>query len=285
MSSSSLSTRPQHAPVRWHGPLLVKASIGCHLAAAAAFAAEPAWWPWCVAALVLNHAVITTAGLWPRSSWLGSNLRSLPADAVARREVAITIDDGPDPLVTPAVLDLLDAHGARATFFCIGEQAERHPELCREIVARGHSVQNHTQRHSHLFAFSGPQGFASEIDRAQQTLVRITGQRPTFFRAPAGFRNMFLAPVLDKRNLQLVSWTRRGYDTVRSNPADVLARLTRKLAAGDILLLHDNSAERSPSGRPAMLKVLPELLRRIDAAGLHSVTLPQAMVSSAEPRA
>lgn len=284
MPSSSLSTPSHPAPVRWYGPVLVKASIGCHVAAVAAFAAEPAWWPACVAALVLNHAVISAAGLWPRSSWLGSNMRSLPAAAAARREVAITIDDGPDPEVTPAVLDLLDAHGARATFFCIGDQAERHPGLCREIVARGHSVQNHTQRHSHLFAFSGPRGFADEIDRAQQTLTRITGQRPIFFRAPAGFRNMFLAPVLDEKNLRLVSWTRRGYDTVRSNPADVLARLTRNLAAGDILVLHDSSAERSPSGRPAMLKVLPELLRRIEAAGLHSVTLPQAMTSS-EPHA
>jgi hypothetical protein len=140
MPSSTLSTVTQHARVRWHSPMLVKASIGCHLGAAAAFAAEPGWWPWCIAALLFDHAVISAAGLWPRSSWLGSNLRSLPAAAVARREVAITIDDGPDPEVTPAVLDLLEAHGALATFFCIGEQAERHPALCCEIVARGHSV-------------------------------------------------------------------------------------------------------------------------------------------------
>jgi peptidoglycan/xylan/chitin deacetylase (PgdA/CDA1 family) len=284
MPSSSLPTSP--APVlRWHAPALVKASIACHLGAGVTAAAEPSLWPWTAGVLVLNHVVVTAVGMLPRSNWLGNNLRSLPAAAVARREIAITIDDGPDPEVTPAVLDLLEAHGARATFFCIGEQAERHPALCREIVARGHSVQNHTQRHSHLFAFSGPRGFAREIDQAQQTLARITGQRPAFFRAPAGNRNLFLAPVLHEMNLQLVSWTRRGYDTVRSNPDDVLARLTRKLAAGDILVLHDSSAERSLSRHPAMLKVLPELLRRIEAAGLRCVTLPQAMLASTESRA
>jgi peptidoglycan/xylan/chitin deacetylase (PgdA/CDA1 family) len=283
MPSSSLPS-PTTQVLRWHEPALIKVTVACHVAAAVAVVAEPTLWPWAVAALAVNHVVLTTVGMLPRSGLLGSNLRALPAASRARREVAITVDDGPDPDVTPKVLDLLDAHGARATFFCIGEQAERHADLCREIVARGHSVQNHTQRHSHMFAFSGPAAFAREIDHAQQTLTRITGQRPMFFRAPAGFRNLFLAPVLHRLNLQLVSWTRRGYDTVRSNPDDVLKRLTRRLGAGDILVLHDSSAERTPSGRPAMLKVLPELLRRIDAAGLHSVTLPQAMLSSAESR-
>lgn len=238
---------------------------------------EPALWPWAAGAVALNHALLAGAGLWPRSTWLGSNVRRLPAAAVQRREVAITIDDGPDPEVTPAVLDLLDAHRARATFFCIAAQAARHPQLCREIVARGHSVQNHTHRHSHTFSFYGPGAFAREIDLAQDTLAQITGQRPAYFRAPAGFRNLFLAPVLDARRLQLVSWTRRGYDTVRRDPQGVLRRLTRGLAAGDILLLHDRGAAIAASGRPVVLEVLPALLRRLDEDGLRAVTLPEAL--------
>ncbi|MBX3622725.1 MAG: polysaccharide deacetylase family protein [Rhizobacter sp.] len=265
------------SPLRWHAPVLVKATLACHLAAGVAVLAEPASWPWALAAVVLNHAVLTAAGLWPRSSWLGSNLQRLPEAAVQRREVALTLDDGPDPQVTPAVLDLLDAHGARATFFCIAEQAARHPQLCREIVARGHSVQNHSHRHVHTFSFSGPQAFAREIDRAQETLAQLTGQRPLYFRAPAGFRNLFLAPVLDERRLQLVSWTRRGYDTVRRDPKRVLQRLTRGLAAGDILLLHDRGSATAASGHPVVLEVLPALLHRLHDEGLRAVTLPQAM--------
>jgi peptidoglycan-N-acetylglucosamine deacetylase len=276
MHSSPPLTRPT-GTTPWRAPVLVKASVACHLGAGAMVLAEPVLWPWSVGALAVDHALIMAGGLWPRSTWLGSNMRRLPEASAARREISITIDDGPDPDVTPQVLDLLDTHGARATFFCIARHAEAHPALCREIVARGHSVQNHTHRHSHTFAFSGPRAFAREIDAAQDALSQITGERPVFFRAPAGLRNMFLAPVLHERGLQLVSWTRRGYDAVRSNPAGVLARLTRGMAAGDILLLHDGNVERAPGGKAVSLEVLPELLQRMAQMGLRTVTLPQAM--------
>ena len=266
---------------RWQPPLLVKASVAWHVGAGVAAAALPIEWPWAAGAVALNHALLTATGLWPRSTWLGSNWVRLPAAAVARREVAITIDDGPDPEVTPAVLDLLDAHATRATFFCIAEQASAQPTLCREIMRRGHSVQNHSQRHSHRFSMLGLRGLADEIGRAQQTLADITGQRPAFFRAPAGLRSPLLAPVLHRLDLQLVSWTRRGYDTLRREPDRVLERLTDGLAAGDILLLHDGHAARTSAGRAVVLEVLPRLLQRLDAAALRPVTLPRAVSTEA----
>jgi peptidoglycan/xylan/chitin deacetylase (PgdA/CDA1 family) len=261
----------------WRVPLLVKASVWMHAGALLGAAAFPALWPWALAAVVLNQFVLTGAGLWPRSNWLGDNMTRLPTAAIARREVAITIDDGPDPEVTPAVLDALDAHGAKATFFCIAERATRHPELCRRMVESGHSVQNHSHRHSHTFALHGMAGFGHEIGQAQDSLARVTGQAPQFFRAPAGLRNPLLAPVLHRLNLRLVSWTRRGFDTVRRDPAHVLARLADRLAAGDIVLLHDGNAARTHNGKPVVLEVLPELLRRCEQAGLRAVTLPEAM--------
>jgi len=265
------------ASTAWRPPLLIKASVACHVGAVVAAAALPMEWRWAAGAVALNHLVLAASGLWPRSTWLGQNMLRLPAAAAARHEIAITFDDGPDPEVTPAVLDILDAHGARATFFCIAEQARRHPALCREIVHRGHSVQNHTYRHSHRFSLLGPRGFSKEIGRAQQTLTEITGQRPGFFRAPAGMRNPLLAPVLQRLDLKLVSWTRRGYDTVQRRPARVLERLTGALAAGDILLLHDGHSARTASGRPVVLEVLPALLRRYEPLGLRAVTLPHAV--------
>ncbi len=268
---------PASAASGWRPPLLVKASVACHLGAGLAVAQAPALWPWALGAVGLNHAVLVATGLWPRSTWLGDNLSRLPAESAARCEVALTIDDGPDPAVTPAVLDLLDAHHARATFFCIADQARRHPALCREITRRGHSVQNHTQRHSHRFAFLGMRGFAREIGRAQHTLADITGELPRFFRAPAGLRNPVLAAVLQRLYLRLVSWTRRGFDTVLRQPIRVLGKLTRGLGAGDILLLHDGNAARAPNGEPVVLQVLPELLKRFERAGLRAVTLPEAL--------
>lgn len=272
MNSPSLPT-----PARWPLPPFMQASAVVHAGAAVAALAVPGAWPWALGAVVLNHAAITAIGLTPRSHWLGANVTRLPATAVARGEVALTIDDGPEPGVTPQVLDLLDAAGQRATFFCIAERAQAHPALAREIVARGHSIQNHTAVHRHNFSVLGPRGYAAEIARAQQMLVAVTGQRPTCFRAPAGLRNPFLAPVLHRLGLQLVSWTRRGFDTRERDAHKVLARLTRGLSAGDILLLHDGNAARTAQGEPIVLAVLPALLERLKAEGLRSVTLPEGL--------
>ena len=257
----------------------IAASVGLHGAALGAALFVPGATPWAIGAVVLNHALITGAGLTPRSRLLGPNVTRLPAAAVARREIALTIDDGPDPEVTPKVLDLLDLHRQRATFFCIADRVAAHPALAREIVARGHSVQNHTAQHRHNFSFLGPRGYEAEISRAQDMLADITGERPTCFRAPAGLRNPFLAPVLQRLDLSLVSWTRRGFDTRERDPAVVLARLVRRLAAGDILLLHDGNAARTQQGRPVLLEVLPPLLARLKADRLRAVTLPQGLTA------
>lgn len=257
----------------WRPSPLLLGTFGVHAGAAAALVAAPGQWPAIAGALVANHALLTAAGLWPRSRVLGPNLVRLPSAAAARGEVALTIDDGPDPDVTPAVLEQLAARGARATFFCIGELASRHPQLCAEIVRRGHAVENHSQHHAHHFSLLGPMGFAREIGSAQATLSALSGSTPRFFRAPAGLRNPLLEPVLARLGLHLASWTRRGFDTVTRDPATVLGRLTRDLAPGDILLLHDGHAARTQDRVPVVLEVLPRLLDAFEARGLRTVTL------------
>jgi len=262
---------------RWQIPPLVSASLVIHAAALLAVLLIPGSWPWALGAVVLNHGLLTLAGLLPRSHWLGANWTRLPAAATARGEVALTIDDGPDPVVTPAVLDLLERHGARATFFCIGRQAALYPELCRDIVRRGHRIENHSQLHRHNFSLLGPGGFRRELEAAQATLTGITGDRPQFFRAPAGLRNPFLDAALQQTGMRLASWTRRAYDTRVGDPATVLRKLGNPLRAGDILLLHDRHAALTPNGVPVILEVLPALLQAIHAAGLRPVTLREAL--------
>jgi peptidoglycan-N-acetylglucosamine deacetylase len=265
------------APARrpWRPAPLIRGSVALHIAAAGAALARPQWWPWALSAVVADHLLLTAAGLWPRSKLLGPNWTRLPA-ASGEPSIAITVDDGPDPEITPRVLALLEEHRVRATFFCVGERVTRHAALAREIVQRGHAIENHSQRHLHRFSLLGPRALADEIARAQQAILTATGEVAQFFRAPAGLRNPFLEPVLARANLRLVSWTRRGFDTVSASAQRVLGRLTRRLQAGDILLLHDGQAARTARGSAVILEVLPPLLAAIDAAGLTPVTLRTA---------
>ncbi len=269
---AALPVRP-----RWRPSLLVRTSVAAHVAGAAALITRPALWPWVVGGLVANHGMLTAAGLWPRSRLLGSNWVRLPAAAATRRQMSITIDDGPDPEVTPQLLDILDRHGAQASFFCIGERVAAHPQLACDILRRGHDIENHSLRHLHRFSLLGPGGMRAEVRRAQQVIASVTGSTPRFFRAPAGLRNPFLDPVLTELGLQLASWTRRGFDTVRGQTDLVLARLLRDLAAGDILLLHDGHAARTAAGTPVAVEALPRLLDAVAGAGLRSVTLRSAL--------
>jgi len=268
---------PTHSGAKWRPTPLASGSAALHLAAVAAVMMRPHSWPWALGAVAADHLVLATVGLWPRSTLLGSNWTRLPQAAASTGCVAITIDDGPDPDITPRVLAVLEEHNAKATFFCIGRQVQRYAELAREIVSRGHAVENHSQRHLHNFSLMGPRGLADEIGRAQESITGVTGIRPLFFRAPAGLRNPFLDPVLARLDLQLASWTRRGFDTVRRDAASVLDKLTRNLGGGDILLLHDGHAARNRSGQPIVLEVLPRLLGAVAAARLRPVTLRSAL--------
>ena len=262
---------------KWQPTLLIRASLLLHLLALIAVIAVPTEWRWALGAVLANHALLTLLGVWPRSHWLGPNWTRLPAAATARNEIALTIDDGPDPAVTPQVLDLLDRYTVQATFFCVGEKAARYPDLCREIVRRGHTVENHSQHHSYYFALMGMSGFSRELQAAQDTLSAITGQPPLFFRAPAGIRSPLLDPVLARLGLRLVSWSARGFDTRIGDIARVNHSLLRGLRAGAILLVHDGNAARSTAGTPVILEVLPTVLAAARAANLHWVTLRQAL--------
>lgn len=234
---------------------------------------EPASSALLVDGLVLNHVLLLGASFRPQDTWLGPNLARLPVARAAAGQIALTFDDGPDPAATPAVLDLLDRYGMRASFFCVAERARRHPGLTREIVARGHRVENHSDRHRNSFACQGPCAVRDELRRAQDTLAELTGRAPRFFRAPFGIRNPWIAPVLRQLDLRLVSWSRRGYDGVLADPERILTHLRRGLAAGDIVLLHDGYGPRDSSGRPVILGVLPRLLDEIQARGLQVASL------------
>jgi len=250
----------------------LKASVALHAAALPALAIAPQRWPWIAGALIANHYVTIARGLLPRSALLGPNLRRSAA-AEAAGGVVLTFDDGPDPAVTPALLDLLDARGAKATFFCIGEHAARHRGLAAEIAKRGHRLENHSYSHRHAFFFHRPATLDREIRRCQEELFRASGRVPSFFRAPAGVRSPLLESALERNGLRLASWTRRGFDTASRDPKAVASRLTRGLAAGDVVLLHDGACGERSGRPPVVLQALPLLLDAIAGARLRAMPL------------
>tara|TARA_R110002153_G_scaffold18021_4_gene63152 strand:+ start:33178 stop:33981 length:804 start_codon:yes stop_codon:yes gene_type:complete len=261
----------------WQPTLLIQTSVVIHVMVLIAVVIIPKLWPWLLAIIIVNHIVITVIGLWPRSHALGPNWTHLPVAATARNEIALTIDDGPDPIVTPQVLNILDQYDVKATFFCIAEKASQYPELCQDIIRRGHAVENHSQYHRHYFSLLGYTGIKHELQTAQDTLTAITGQRPLFFRAPAGLRNPFLDPVLTHLGLRLATWSTRGFDTHINNSQHVTNKLLTGLQAGAILLMHDGNAARTPQGIPVIVEILPVVLASAIADDLHFVTLRHAL--------
>ena len=163
----------------------------------------------------------------------------LPFTLPEGQSILLTFDDGPDPEVTPRVLDVLEKHGHRAIFFVIGSKAEAYPDLVREIVRRGHIVGNHTYTHSPWNNFLGANQLIRDIGRTDDAIERACGVRPTLFRPPLGVSPHFLRRALRKTGHKVVGWDVRSLDT-RLEPQDVIMhRITRRLRVGSIVLLHD----------------------------------------------
>ncbi|UPY37596.1 polysaccharide deacetylase family protein [Sediminicoccus sp. KRV36] len=255
----------------WRPRPLILGSILLHAAALGVLALAPQAWPWALGGVLANHALLTLLTFLPDSQLLGRSLRSLPP-GLASGHVALTFDDGPDPEVTPRILELLDRHGARATFFCIGENAARHPELVREIAARGHTIGNHTMHHPGWFALLGLGGQRREW-QAAQAVLRGLGVASDLARAPLGLRSPLSDLVLHRLGLRHVGWRRRGFDTRCGDPELVLARIISDLRQGDIILLHDGRAARDGTGQAVSIAVLAALLPLLAARGLASIRL------------
>lgn len=199
----------------------------------------------------------------PRNQWLVAN-RSRVAGP---RCLALTFDDGPDPMDTPKLLDLLREKGVKATFFVVGKRADQHPEIVRRAWDEGHLIANHTWSHYPLFCFLMPRGLRNEIERGAESIRRICGFRPRFFRSPVGLRHPLLAPYLQNAGLEYISWRVRTRDTLTSNSSVLARRILSKAASGDIILLHD----RLPGGTNAMLEALPRVIDELRERGFQFV--------------
>ena len=202
------------------------------------------------------------------------------------RKLAVTFDDGPNPSVTPTLLDLLDKYGVRATFFVIGAYAREYPELVRELSARGHVVGNHTETHPNLFWKNSSQ-VRVELRLGQSAVKNVLGVAPRWFRPPFGLRNPSVGIAARELGLRVAMWTLMPGDW-KSPSADWLirrmdpiAKHARRISAGakgsgDILCLHDGDHRRHNADRSHTIAALQHWLPRWRDLGLEFVTIDDA---------
>ena len=170
--------------------------------------------------------------------WAQGVCRVFTRFETGRPEIWLTIDDGPDQDDTPRILELLDRHRARATFFLIGERAARLPSLVAEILRRGHQVGHHTHTHpTRLFWCATSGRVNAELDDGLAALRR-GGAHPRWFRPPVGIKNLFLAGALAKRDLVGVAWNVRSHDFKSRDPAEGVDRVMKAVRPGAIVLMH-----------------------------------------------
>lgn len=193
------------------------------------------------------------------------------------RRVALSFDDGPDPEVTPAVLDALVKHGARATFFTIGRSLQEHPQLAERLVAEGHELGNHSWQHSRWQNFFDPGEQAREIERGAQAIAAVTGSRgKPLYRPPIGLKSPRLARAAYRHQLILVAWSLHSRDTRTADPEQVKQRVLDRIRPGDIVLMHDGH-DQPGRHRLACAQALPGILQGLRAKGFECVTVSELL--------
>ena len=193
--------------------------------------------------------------------------------------MAITFDDGPNPVVTPGVLELLERYGATATFFLIGQRVRAFPALAREIVERGHAVGNHTETHPSLTFLSSGR-IAEELERCDDAIMAATGKRPRWMRPPYGYRSPSLDSIVRRRGgAGVAMWNVAARDWRTHAPEPVIQRL-RRARGGDIVLLHDGDHRVLEGKRGHVVKALEYWLPRWRDAGIQFVNLDEAQLKT-----
>jgi peptidoglycan/xylan/chitin deacetylase (PgdA/CDA1 family) len=243
--------------------------------------------PWLIVApaatVAASAGIAAYGGAYPRAQLFGRTI----CRTSSPRKLGITFDDGPNPAITPKLLDLLDRYKAPATFFLIGRYIRECPELVSEISARGHLIGNHTESHPNLF-WKRAAEIRVELRLTYSALKNILGAPPKWFRPPFGFRNPWLAAEARELNMRVVMWTLLPGDWKapssewlirRMKPIATRAQraLKHESGTGEIICLHDGSHHEQNMDRTHTLTALEYWLPRWRDLGLEFVTIESAV--------
>lgn len=224
---------------------------------------------WAPAALLAALLAVVSLGV----GFLNFGVFLRVVSRVPTREpcVAFTFDDGPHPVHTRRVMDLLERAGGRGTFFVIGEKVERYPDVVAELVERGHEIGLHSQRHDRLQNLRAEDAIVLDLEQNRAGIEAIVGIRPTLFRPPVGFSSPRTRVAVDRLGLEVVGWSARAYDgAANPTPDTIVSRILPRLEPGAIVLLHD--ARERGDDAPTSIAALEKLLELSSQRGLRAVT-------------
>lgn len=221
------------------------------------------------AAFLTTNAVLPTSYLYGEVCYEGSRTEKL---------VALTFDDGPNPPYTGQILDVLDSYGVEATFFLVGKNVEKYPEMAREIVERGYQVGNHTYTHPDLLKLDRIQ-VDKEIDTASKIIESVTGVAPRVFRPPHGFKDPVVLEEARERNLQVVQWSVMARDWQNPGAQVIADRIIKKVRNGSIILLHDGAGIEQGGDRSQSAAATEMIIKKLQEQGYRFVTVDELLAS------
>jgi peptidoglycan/xylan/chitin deacetylase (PgdA/CDA1 family) len=251
-------------------PFALTSLVALTVLASASLLMGPSVWLAAVCGVVVA-AYLAVMGLGVANPRMGFFLRMVCRGAPGEKQVALTFDDGPDPQTTLPLLDLLEKHKVKASFFLVGKKVDDFPSLAQAIAQAGHTIGNHTFHHYWWTNFLWGKPLSKEVTLTQDAIARATGQTPHWYRPPVGLSNPHLGRVLKKAGLTCIGWDIRSGD--RKNPANaVMGRIMDKTRDGSIVLLHDGGVDVDQ-----LLELVEQLIIRLRGIGYSLVSLDNMM--------
>lgn len=209
----------------------------------------------------------------PWSQLYGANFSgALPGT----RRLALTYDDGPNDPYTAQLLEVLDKHGVKATFFLLGQFVSERPELARAVAEAGHAIGSHCYTHQNLIFLTETQ-LRQQLERASRAIEEATGVRPKLFRPPFGGRRPGTFSVVSQYGMVPVMWRVSCNDWSAKSHESIVQKAVSQIRGGDVILLHDGGHKEMGTDRSHSVRASDEIVRRYKAEGYEFVTVPQMM--------
>jgi peptidoglycan/xylan/chitin deacetylase (PgdA/CDA1 family) len=222
---------------------------------------------------IIAGFVFTLHAVLPGNHFYGPTFSEVKT---SQKIVALTFDDGPYPPYTAQVLDILREEGVPATFFVIGRNVAKYPDLVRRTVAEGHQVGNHTFNHVDLLK-ADRATIADEVDRTQKVIAAVTGAPAKVVRPPHGFRDAVVLEVMAERGLKVVEWSVLSRDWTNPGVETIVKRTLDKVKSGAVILLHDGDGVAGAAPRAQTVAAAREIIRALKAQGYKFVTVDEIL--------